>query len=81
MPSLSDGVARDSLIHVHKKDELEFAKLPFTKKIKKTWHELESTKQVVEVLIEFSKANECRTKMKLSSQSTYEDYHKHPRLL
>jgi ribosomal protein L17 len=50
-------------------------------KIKKTWHELERTKQVVEILIEFSKANECRTKMELSSQSTNEDYHKHPCLL
>ena len=37
VPSLSDDVARDSLIHIPAEDELEVAKLPFQLKTNKTW--------------------------------------------
>ena len=58
VPSLSDDVARDSLIYVPAEDELEVAKLPFKRKqSRKHGNELENMKKVIEALIEFSKAN------------------------
>ena len=57
VPSLSDDVARDSLIHIPAEDELEVAKLPFKRKQSRKHGNDLDLKKVIEALIEFSKEN------------------------
>ena len=76
VPSLSDGVAMDSLIYVPAEDNI--AKLPVQriKGRKYGSNEFENTsKEVVHaLLIERSIANECRTQMTLASQSSNAEF-------
>ena len=71
VPSLSDDVAMDSLIHVPAEEDV--AKLPVQRRKGRKYgnNELENTsKQVVNALIELSKENERCTQMTLAFQSS-----------
>ena len=75
VPSLSDGVAMDSLIHIPAEDDV--AKLPVQRRKGRKYgsNEFENTsKQVVDALIELSKANERHTQMTLASQSSNAEF-------
>ena len=76
VPSLRDGVAiMDRLIHVSAEDDV--AKLPVQRRKGRKYgsNEFENTsKQVVDALIELSKANERHTQMTLASQSSNAEF-------
>ena len=75
VPSLSDDVAMDSLIHVPAEEDV--AKLPVQRRKGRKYgsNEFENTsKQVVDALIKLSKANERHTQMTLAFQSSNAEF-------